>query len=385
MQFSDEVFQTTVKYLENHEESLRIKKVIFCLCHKSWQNDLEILKGVSLGELITEILAKTSDFQNLKYAINKLINSLNNSDFYTNISEIILDQLELVYTSQDSPLSGVPTQPNLQQSDLETLIDSIIEDLTNHPEKRRIKKLMVSACQSKWEKDSGIVRQQDFRNLILELHRLNPQKRNLEKSLHRIVKKLNKPEVYAKLAHLVIDRLAILYETGPEPTVVTIADHSDQSELEIQEPKIEKSHRRSQTNVNKKFDLVELATSMTQNDSKQIVGNIQKVTVSLSEPDSALKNCDLFELRLEIMQYTNPLQAKMILFSILDQFWLNHIQDWSILKNFTLDYLLEQLFKMYRSKNEVQEKFEQVAPLLPGSIAPEQTFKTLMEILPDFI
>jgi hypothetical protein len=48
MQLSMDVFNEVVRYLDSHEEKLRIKKLIFCICKKYWENAPNILgEGVS--------------------------------------------------------------------------------------------------------------------------------------------------------------------------------------------------------------------------------------------------------------------------------------------------------------------------------------------------
>ncbi|MFM7713476.1 MAG: hypothetical protein ACKO7A_12405, partial [Microcystis sp.] len=64
MQLSSDVFNQVVRYLDSHEEKLRIKKLIFCICKKSWENDPNILNSVGMEDLVKELVElKTSKEQ----------------------------------------------------------------------------------------------------------------------------------------------------------------------------------------------------------------------------------------------------------------------------------------------------------------------------------
>jgi hypothetical protein len=75
---------------------------------------------------------------------------------------------------------------------------------------------------------------------------------------------------------------------------------------------------------------------------------------------------DLFELRLHIIQYTNPLRAKLLLFSGLHHTFDFGTQDWSQLRELTLEDLLRQLFDAYHSIDEVDVNLTRAAYALPN-------------------
>ena len=56
MQLSSDVFNQVVRYLDSHEEKLRVKKLIFCICKKYWENEPNILNGVAMEDLVKELV-----------------------------------------------------------------------------------------------------------------------------------------------------------------------------------------------------------------------------------------------------------------------------------------------------------------------------------------
>ena len=56
MQLSIDVFNDVVRYLDSHEEKLRIKKLIFCICKKYWENDPNIFYSVAMEDLVKELV-----------------------------------------------------------------------------------------------------------------------------------------------------------------------------------------------------------------------------------------------------------------------------------------------------------------------------------------
>ncbi|NJK54058.1 MAG: hypothetical protein HC936_17095 [Leptolyngbyaceae cyanobacterium SU_3_3] len=72
---------------------------------------------------------------------------------------------------------------------------------------------------------------------------------------------------------------------------------------------------------------------------------------------------DLFDVRLEIIKYANPLRAKILLFSIVYYPFTNSAQDWSNLKLYSLDGLLRSLTTC-GSIADLQTKLETIAQQL---------------------
>lgn len=85
--------------------------------------------------------------------------------------------------------------------------------------------------------------------------------------------------------------------------------------------------------------------------------------VTIAQPH---KITDLFNLRLEIMQDTNPLKAKILLFSVLHEPFRWDAEHDALLKSHELDDLLRILFISHRLYLDVAQKLRQAAKDLSG-------------------
>ena len=104
-------------------------------------------------------------------------------------------------------------------------------------------------------------------------------------------------------------------------------------------------------------------TSVIDITSDQMVTELKQVQPTPA-PSPPKPTYDIFEIRLEIMQYTNPLRAKILLFSLLFHPWDRSGQDWSTLRSYTLDDLLEQMLQSGRSMAEIEGKLYNMAKSL---------------------
>jgi hypothetical protein len=93
------------------------------------------------------------------------------------------------------------------------------------------------------------------------------------------------------------------------------------------------------------------------------------------------KDYNLFELRLEIMQNTNPLRAKILLFSICCHPWDNSGQDWSTLRSYGLDDLIEQVILSRQSIGDIDRKLHRQVASLKNSEDYTQSVAALLQTL----
>jgi len=68
-----------------------------------------------------------------------------------------------------------------------------------------------------------------------------------------------------------------------------------------------------------------------------------------------------FDLRLDIMKYTTPLRAKVLLFSVLHYQFGFSAQDWSTIKTYDLDELVFQLFHTFPTLDALRDRLQTVA------------------------
>ena len=86
------------------------------------------------------------------------------------------------------------------------------------------------------------------------------------------------------------------------------------------------------------------------------------------EPQPQIQlNYDRFDLRAQVMKFTNPLAAKILVFSIVYHRFDIGGQDWPMLQTHSLDELLETLFQQYPTIAELEDKLYDTAKSLQHS------------------
>ncbi|QLE47777.1 hypothetical protein FD724_06425 [Nostoc sp. C057] len=205
-------------------------------------------------------------------------------------------------------------------------LDAVTKHLEQHENSKRIKKLIYSACKNIWENDEETLDRFKLQELIQELFRLNPTTNNLNYSLSEVVKTLNKQAEYAIIANVIFHQMQKLYITPEEPTGIFL----------------NKPHQEESTGI---------FLNQPRNEEPISLDSIYK------SPNSQIKyQYNQFDLRQNIMKYTNPLRAKIVLFSALDKKFTFNEEDWLKLKTQKLDDLLLKLFNICPTLRELESK-----------------------------
>lgn len=198
-----------------------------------------------------------------------------------------------------------------------SLLDEVVKNLEEHQNSLRIRKVIYALCKNKWENDSNLLKSIRLKELIQELQIANPTLDYLKHSLDKLVKTLNKPGEYSLVANVITEQMIRLY---PEPEEATqqfaVKNNSRQQSLEY------------------------------------------KPNLGWDDPPITY---DPFELRVEIMKYTNPLRAKVLAYSIAYHPFDFSSQDWLSLKSKELDVLLHKLFDKCKSLKDLEYNLQTAA------------------------
>lgn len=198
-----------------------------------------------------------------------------------------------------------------------SLLDEVVKNLEEHQNSLRIRKLIYAICKSKWENDINKLNSIRLKELLQELQIANPTLDYLKHSLDKLVKTLNKPGEYALVANVIVEQMKRLYPEPEEATQqVAVKSNFVQQSLEY------------------------------------------KPNSGWDEPPITY---DPFELRVEIMKYTNPLRAKILAYSIAYHPFDFSSQDWLSLKSKELDVLLHKLFDRCKTLKDLEYNLQTVA------------------------
>ena len=357
--YSSLLVDEIAKDLEQYEEAIRIKKLIFCACNDRWENNPNILQKLVLKELILTLRKANPTIEKLRDSIYQIVETLNNQEVYFAIAEIIIDKLDVIYHDSDNSTQIIfskPEQLNITNIP-ELLLDKVVVNLQQNQEATRIKKLIFSLCKKVWENNSDVLANYNLKDLIKELLQLHSTLDILQQALDNLVGTLNRKSLYTLIARMITNELATLYEDNEDITEIIKENKSSeivnnyldyQQQYQTEEEEITISLQAKQT--------TKYQPQLPQPPQPQPQSNHQ------SQPKSRIY--DPFSLRLEVMKYTNPLRAKILLFSVIYHQFDYQGKDWSILRTCSFDDLMIRLFRTHVTIQELQTKLHTTAKSL---------------------
>lgn len=202
---------------------------------------------------------------------------------------------------------------SLKAMDL-SLLPQVIQNLEQHENSVRLKKLLVYVCQQVWENDLTVIDNASWQDYIQELISKNSTIESLKRNVYGMAKTTTKPKQYLSIADILIRQLKQLYFIKDEVTQAYFV-------------------------------------------------NFQPALIHEETPELFKTNrlLDSFQLKLNIITAINPLKAKILLFSALNEQFNFSSQDWINLRAQQLDDLLQNLFELYPTFTELKNRLEDTA------------------------
>lgn len=360
---------------ERHPNSLRIKKLLFGTCQNRWENDRTILGRVSFGELLQTVFKQFPRLSQLKIHLMRTVATLNRKETYSAIAELILEHTEPLYTKLNETTS-LPSDSESDRSSSDYF--QIAQALEQHPNALRIKKLLYSVCHHTWENNRSILQSVAMDILVAQTHQATLSLPALNHRLSQIVCHLNRQAEYTLVANVISHHFQALYSSDHDSTQLrpTTSDNTEMFTGTATQFKDSSGLLTSEFTA-----VTPTMVSPTSNlNSTQAVSSQPTSTASPS-PRRIKDRSDLFELRLEIIRYTNPLRAKLLIFSSLYSPFSFSQQDWITLKSKTLDDLLKELFNYGQTFTDVANKLEIIAHCLDDSDENIQAVNTILKAI----
>lgn len=384
MPLSSESLTPVAHYLEEHEEFQRIQKLVFCLCKKYWENDPNVLQSFSLNQLLLELVQAKPTIEQLTFSMYKLVKTLNRPKVYAGVAKVILDQLGPVYHSEKKRESDEdnrtkmtvversPSDKETQVVDQDFLAEQIANKLSQHSESSRMVKLVYAACKDSWENDPEVIHRYGLKNLITELRDKYPRKEEIQFVFNQLVANINKQTLYLAIANLILSQMDCLYENFDEGDE---NPHSQALKTQI----LQTPDALALTRANRRQDIETSIIEINAEPVETVLNSKEQPQISPSV--SAPKAYNLFELRLEIMQYTNPLRTKILLFSVLFHSWDKQGKDWTMLRGYSLDDLMQQVILTGKPIAEIEARLHAQAKTFSETEAYLQTAGTIIQAL----
>jgi hypothetical protein len=91
------LLRQVVNYLNKHPESIRIKKMLYCLCTNRWEKDTDYLNSIDPQYLVEQIVREYNTLDQLKLLLQKLITTVNKPKHYIEIAKIIYLSIGQLY------------------------------------------------------------------------------------------------------------------------------------------------------------------------------------------------------------------------------------------------------------------------------------------------
>jgi hypothetical protein len=224
-------------------------------------------------------------------------------------------------------------------------LQQVVNNLEKHEQTTRIRKMLICACKGVWENDPNKLNSFPVASLLKELKRKNPTPEELKISLYKILNRINKQGEYLVVAKTIFGSMKQLYDLDRELT----------------QPKI-----------------IEREPSLSSSPNRLYPYPQTNLPVSPSQQKKSDRVYDPFSARMEIMTYTNPLRAKIIIFSALYRPFNFSNQDWLNLKMHELDDLIAALVNNYDSWAEGGDKLRAAAQCLED---PEENYQVVNAIV----
>jgi len=205
-----------------------------------------------------------------------------------------------------------------------SIIDKIVKELEEDTDLIRIKKIIYYTCEHRWENDETKLEKINLKELIEELYAKIANIESLDNQLCRIVSKVNKKTEYTLLTHKILNSVSKLYPYLQEEDMTVMEYTQD--------------------------------WSLVGSDGQAILKE------QLVAEDSSSRNPGkLFDVREKIIQGTNPLKAKILIFSSVEHQFDFSDRNWLLLKTKNLDILLRQIFNLYPSMAELESSLYTIA------------------------
>ncbi|MBD2187424.1 serine/threonine-protein kinase [Pseudanabaena mucicola] len=382
--------------LEMSADPTRAKKLICLVCTGILENDIKRLENFSFVELLQDLYQQYPTIELLKEHLVNAVKTIavQKQRQYLIVAKLVFQLVSKLYKQTEiTPKSEavVPPANNSQvlnepiayavnhlviNADSAHLVAPLAEPQelqeviaeSNHPEpdiydwvahqididvhQMRLKRLLLYTYQDVWENDLRNLNSMDWAALLRELVSFLPTFEQLVSMLQEAISRVSKPVEYTAIGNLLLTKLEPLY---PDCN----SFHGDSSYGYVLE------------------DFYESAVVANQPEPNDL--NTNQCDRKIPFDPQIVSN--LFDLRLELMRFTNAMRAKILLFSILYYPFDCDRDNWHDLRRHTLDDLIRQLFYSYASIDKAESAIRQILRSLNDSNAYEQAASYIIQAI----
>jgi hypothetical protein len=284
------LLQQVVNYLDKHQDAVRIKKMLYCLCTGRWEKDIDYLNSINFQYLIEQIVREHTTLDRFRVLLQKLIKTVNKPKQYIDIAKVIYLAIGQLYpefrqehggkSPAPAPAAQLPT-PETTYSSNGSVASAFVRAYTPEPTYAAIPQQYIPAPEPAYTPAAT----QAFTSQVVP------------SALER---------AYAPLPSQQFDEQAPPSNDLDESAYETYYD-ADLAEADRYEERVE------------------------------------------------VPEYDPFVLRQNVMSYTNPLRAKIILLVMLQPNFNFSSQSVAMMREYQLDELLLEVVKTYPTMPQLEE------------------------------
>ncbi|MGB0561097.1 MAG: hypothetical protein ACPGVO_04750 [Spirulinaceae cyanobacterium] len=238
-------FETIATVLEQHEDTLRVRKLLFCVCERRWENNTGVLRNLSLGQLITTLRSKYVSLTQLSDALFGVVQQLNRQNQYARVANVVLNQMSPLYegdeAAEQTQFTFAPETTEFlgpQDTDINFSYEHLAQGLDEESEILRIRKMLWCACRQQWESNAQTLLALDLPALLEEMHYSFPTEADLQAGLDRVVQSVNRKAEYGAIAQTLLGHLNPLYHAAPPTDPPTDLSEPSSSEPNLSRPNL---------------------------------------------------------------------------------------------------------------------------------------------------
>jgi hypothetical protein len=344
-----------VRDLEQHNNSLRIRKMLFCAARSQWENDRNSLSSVPMRDLVEEILDLNSTLDQLSVSLYEIVKNVNRQTEYSLVANTIISTVGKLYDESAESTQVVAFKPQNQNEAIaqsSIRVQKTAQSLNSHPESLRIRKLLYCLGNSQWVNETEPLLAANLEDLVQQTYQLHPTLARLSLSLQNVVDSLNRKTEYSAVANILIDCFEPLYNDTEDDTTHSTQTQNLNTKTEVQTRQPPTASRNSVPPT------APLSSPVIATPSPK---SLEELNSQLAQNSNTY---DPFSVRLEVLKYSNPLRAKILTFSILEHQFDYKGKDWSSLRTIELDRLLLDAYQKYKTLPELETQLYEVAQKL---------------------
>jgi serine/threonine protein kinase len=323
---------------QKQRQYLMVAKLVFNIVSKLYEDlaKLAIAEPVILSPINSQVQPKVDPIPpQILYSVEKLVINAGSAQL---IAQEVVPSAEIE-----------PTQQPERESDI---YDWVADEINADSQQVRLKKLLFYTCQDIWESDIQQLNSVNWAGLLRELVSFMPTFPQLMALLQESVQRVSKPAEYLPIGNLLLSKLQHLYPDGFD----AIAPSPSPNQQQLLDNKL-------------------LNNQANKSSSRSAIPEKSKTPF---DPKIA---SDLFDLRMELMRFTNSMRAKILLFSTLYYPFNPDRDNWQDLRSHGLDELLRRLFYVYPSFAEADNAIWQMSRSLSEPSAYEQSANYILQAI----